>query len=195
MIKNDIQNNLIEVGTRIILEKGYHGAGLQEILAAANVPKGSFYYYFKSKEDFCVAMINHFTAEYAEKRLSLLSDPSTPARERLQSFFAIERDNYQVQDCPLGCLGVKLIMEMSRLSQPIRIVLQQAVDTWVRAVATCLQNGVDAHEFQLEQSPEVTAELINAIWIGAIARVLASQSVAPMDVVIAYIMHQICHIP
>lgn len=192
MHKDDIRLKLIDIGTAIILEKGYHAAGLQEILSAAEVPKGSFYYYFKSKEDFCVAIITRFTNLYTEKQLSFLSDQSLPAHERLRLFFSRERDNFQMQDCPQGCLGVKLIMEMSRLSQPIRLALQQAVSCWVSAITACLKDGVYTREFQLNQSPEKAAELINSLWIGAITHVLADQSVDTMDTVIEFIMNQIC---
>jgi TetR/AcrR family transcriptional repressor of nem operon len=170
----------------------YHAAGLQEILAEAGTPKGSFYYYFKSKEDYCIDIIKHFVTQYSEKRLSLLYDKATPAFDRLRSFLDIERASYKEQDCPLGCLGVKLIMEMSRLSQPIRIELETAVKTWVNAVASCLKNGVANNEFKLAQSPERTAELINSLWIGAITRVLVNQSVDSMDIVIVFITEQLC---
>ena len=38
---------LVDAGTRLILEQGYHQTGIQDVLQAAGVPKGSFYYYFR----------------------------------------------------------------------------------------------------------------------------------------------------
>ena len=43
---------LVDGATRLILEQGYHQTGIQDVLQAAGVPKGSFYYYFPSKEAF-----------------------------------------------------------------------------------------------------------------------------------------------
>ena len=55
---------LIDVGTRLILEQGYHQTGIQDVLRAAGVPKGSFYYYFPSKEAFAREVIAQFAAAY-----------------------------------------------------------------------------------------------------------------------------------
>jgi AcrR family transcriptional regulator len=41
---------------------GYGATGLQEILHAAGVPKGSFYHHFHSKEEFTVALIERYVA-------------------------------------------------------------------------------------------------------------------------------------
>ena len=41
---------LVDAGTQLMLEQGYHHTGIQDVLQAAGVPKGSFYYYFPSKE-------------------------------------------------------------------------------------------------------------------------------------------------
>src|SRR5215470_6711456 len=40
---------LVDAGLHLMLEKGYHHTGIQEVLQAAGVPKGSFYYYFEQR--------------------------------------------------------------------------------------------------------------------------------------------------
>ena len=62
------RTDLIEAGTSLILEKGYNNSGLDEILKAAGVQKGSFYYFFKNKEEFGLQVVD----AYAEKRLAQL---------------------------------------------------------------------------------------------------------------------------
>jgi len=54
----DTKNKLLQIGAKYIHLKGFNNAGLQEILKEANVPKGSFYFYFKSKEEFGLAIID-----------------------------------------------------------------------------------------------------------------------------------------
>ncbi|HEX8874632.1 MAG TPA: TetR/AcrR family transcriptional regulator, partial [Nitrosospira sp.] len=55
------RENLLNEGVVLLREQGYHGTGLQEILDAVNIPKGSFYNYFDSKEDFGAEVIQHYT--------------------------------------------------------------------------------------------------------------------------------------
>ena len=43
---------LIWCGTELLTERGFQITGIEEILSRVGVPKGSFYHYFKSKQDF-----------------------------------------------------------------------------------------------------------------------------------------------
>ena len=48
---NDKKKDILGRGLELILKKGYYGTGIQEIADSAGIPKGSFYNYFKSKEE------------------------------------------------------------------------------------------------------------------------------------------------
>jgi TetR/AcrR family transcriptional repressor of nem operon len=67
----DTRNAILEAGIKSVLEKGYHECGLAEILKEAGVPKGSFYYYFASKEEFGLQLIEHWLENFAEAEASL----------------------------------------------------------------------------------------------------------------------------
>ena len=56
-VKEDTKLAWIKAGRRIIVEKGYNHTGIQEILLEVSVPKGSFYHFFSSKEEFGLAII------------------------------------------------------------------------------------------------------------------------------------------
>jgi TetR/AcrR family transcriptional repressor of nem operon len=56
----DTRQHILDTGNRIIAAKGFSAVGLNEILQAAEVPKGSFYHYFKSKEQFGEALLEAF---------------------------------------------------------------------------------------------------------------------------------------
>jgi TetR/AcrR family transcriptional repressor of nem operon len=191
MDKQDVRQHLIETGAKAFMTKGYHAVGLQEILVAARVPKGSFYYYFRSKEDFCIAIIDHYIRLYAERHMAALLDRARPAKDRLLAFFAAEKTYYRGLQCQHGCLLAKLAMEMALLSEPIRNELQRGMNGWIRTVAACLADGVAAGEFTLFQPAETTAEFFYAAWAGAITRMQATRSVAPLDTFIAFAAREI----
>src|SRR5262245_63570685 len=75
---------LLEAGTHIILEKGYNHMGIQEVLQAAGVPKGSFYYYFPSKAAFGLQIIERFAAAYTRRLDQCLGDTSASPLSRLR---------------------------------------------------------------------------------------------------------------
>jgi TetR/AcrR family transcriptional repressor of nem operon len=66
MTRTETRKHLIDVGTCVISEQGFNPTGLNLVLQTAGVPKGSFYYYFASKEDFGLAIIDETAAEYSE---------------------------------------------------------------------------------------------------------------------------------
>src|SRR5499427_9892265 len=74
---------LVDAGTQLILEKGYHHTGIQEVLQAAGVPKGSFYYYFPSKEAFGRAVIAQFAAAYVARLERWLGETTQSPLTRL----------------------------------------------------------------------------------------------------------------
>lgn len=59
---SETKDRILKVGIDILSKKGYNNVGLKEILALANVPKGSFYHYFKSKEDFGIQVISKYSS-------------------------------------------------------------------------------------------------------------------------------------
>ena len=68
-------------------EKGYSATGIEEVLRSVDVPKGSFYHYFPSKEAFGAALIDSYATYFspAEAR-QLLPERAAPPLERLRGF-------------------------------------------------------------------------------------------------------------
>jgi TetR/AcrR family transcriptional repressor of nem operon len=87
------REKIIASGAQAIIGKSYNAVGLNEILTAARVPKGSFYHFFKSKEDFGVAVVEYFADKSAEHLRTMLRDPSHSSLARLRHWFESARDN------------------------------------------------------------------------------------------------------
>ncbi len=69
--RQDTRTQLLEAGTSVMLEKGYNATGIMEVLQLVGVPKGSFYHYFDSKEDFGLQIINHFDETYLQSCITI----------------------------------------------------------------------------------------------------------------------------
>ena len=57
---HDTREHLLATGEQLCLQRGFTGMGLSELLKTAEVPKGSFYHYFRSKEAFGVVMLERY---------------------------------------------------------------------------------------------------------------------------------------
>ena len=69
------KQELLKIAYRLIISKGYEETSIDEIIAEAQIAKGTFYYHFKSKEEMLEALINMMITEQTERAKQILSDP------------------------------------------------------------------------------------------------------------------------
>lgn len=122
---SDIRGNIVAVGQRIMAGKGFSAVGLNEILVAAGVPKGSFYHYFGSKDAFGEALLAKYFEDYLADMDATLCQPNTTMAERIVNYFHQWRANQSFEDCEGKCLAVKLGAEVADLSESMRLTLKQ----------------------------------------------------------------------
>ena len=73
MTTKSTRDHLLDECLGLMHGHGYNATGLTEILKAANVPKGSFYHHFGSKEDFAAAVLQRYIAhEDMRRRCSVI---------------------------------------------------------------------------------------------------------------------------
>src|SRR4026208_1471630 len=104
------KERILDAAEELMLAKSFHSVGLNEILSAVKVPKGSFYHYFTSKEQFGVELIRHYVSEAtAFKRRMLLTDQlSENPYERLVTFCNGSVARSAECSCQPACLITKL---------------------------------------------------------------------------------------
>src|ERR1700758_3505611 len=109
------KERILDAAEEIMLQKSFHSVGLNEILSAVKVPKGSFYHYFQSKEQFGVELLKHYVADAsAYKRKALLtSELSENPLERLIAFFDLCIAKLMENGCQCSCLVAKLATEVA----------------------------------------------------------------------------------
>lgn len=182
--KQDTRTALLEVGTDLMFSKGYTNTGIQEILNALGVPKGSFYHYFDSKENFAVEIIRHFDAMYSAQLVSTLQNPNLTPLQRLRSHCEQGKIKLQAQDCRRGCLIGNLSQEMSDQSEVLRQELSKVVRKWRDLFVDCIREGQESGEISKRCSPEAVAEFFLSGWSGAIMRAKTAKDAEPLDVFI-----------
>ena len=69
------KQELLKIAYRLIISKGYEETSIDEIIAEAQIAKGTFYYHFKSKEEMLEALINMMITEQTERAKEILSAP------------------------------------------------------------------------------------------------------------------------
>jgi len=121
---DNTRQHILETGQRIIVGKGFASVGLNEILSSAGVPKGSFYHYFASKEQYGEALLQEYFDRYLSDLDALFAADTGSGKERLLAYWQRWLDK-QLDACTdQKCLVVKLAAEVSDLSDAMRITLR-----------------------------------------------------------------------
>ena len=111
---SDVRHSILETGQRIMAGKGFSAVGLNEILTAAGVPKGSFYHYFGSKDAFGEALLENYFEDYLANLDEILCQPDLTMAQRLMNYFCEWQETQSFFNCQGKCLAVKLGAEVAR---------------------------------------------------------------------------------
>ena len=127
----DVKQQLLDKGMAMLLRQGYHDLGLAALLESTNTPKGSFYHYFKSKEELGYAVLLHQFEVFAETGLAVLRDPMLPPLARLDEFIDWIVEGQAERGC---CEGVSpcgaLATEMAEQHEGFRKHVDALFERW-----------------------------------------------------------------
>lgn len=175
------KDRILEAGAEIIHQKGYNHTGIQEILSAANVPKGSFYNYFKNKEDFGLQVIDRFQYHFEQMAKDFLEDSSLTPLKRIDRFLNASMDHFQNRGYTGGCPIGNLAQEMGDLSTAFRKKLRKVMESMVAAYSRVLAEAQSAGEISEHLDVNATAYFIVAGWHGAIIQMKLARDLAPLE--------------
>ncbi|GGS64002.1 TetR/AcrR family transcriptional regulator [Streptomyces griseoviridis] len=183
------RRGILDAAQRIMARKGYSGVGINEVLAEAGVPKGSFYHYFASKDAFGEALLKRYFDEYVSDMDRLLARPGTPAAERLMAYWRQWRETQSVDECQGKCLAVKLGAEVADLSEPMRLAMKTGTDAIVDRLERAITGGLADGSITVDGDPRGTAQALYDMWLGASVMAKIHRGPAPLDTALTVTRH------
>lgn len=179
--QRDIRAELIRSGLEHLTEIGFTASGLDKILKNVGVPKGSFYFYFNSKEAFGLAVLDSYANYFASKLDSCLLDNSFSPLQRIRNFVDDARHGIARHQFKRGCLVGNLGQEVDVLPESFRPVLIAIFKSWQQRIAACLREAQLAGELAPAADCDALAEFFWIGWEGAVSRSRLEQSTKPLD--------------
>ncbi len=178
--REQTRERILRVGARIIHRKGFNNAGIQEILQEAGIPKGSFYYYFQSKKDFGLQVIEYYESQLLKLLQKHMARLDLPPLERLRLYFRDIRAGLEKESCRGGCPVGNLAQEMADLDESFRNRLNWTFRSLRNGFAEALEEAAERGDLGLAQSPTELAEFIMSSWQGSILQVKVAKSTEPL---------------
>lgn len=174
------RQHILDTSFELVLRKGFVGVGLQEILKACGVPKGSFYYYFASKEAFGCALLAQYIHDYKAKIEQIWLQTDGSAYARLMALWQAWIEDPVHGGWAENCLIVKLAAEVSDLSEDMRKILNFGVTKLTERVASLLHEGQQEGSIPKHIDPNKMAQVMYQLWLGAALLAKLAQDKAPL---------------
>ncbi|WP_210335018.1 TetR/AcrR family transcriptional regulator [Mesorhizobium mediterraneum] len=172
----------MRVALELMTEKGFLSTGIEEVLSRSEVPRGSFYYYFPSKEAFGLEAIDAYDAFFANKIEKFLGNQRRSTIERIVAFMDDAEHGMSKYEFRRGCLVGNLGQEMGALPGSFRTKLVAVLQGWERRFAVCIADGQLRNEISDHLDPERLARLFWTGWEGAVLRAKLESNPQPLHI-------------
>lgn len=176
----DVRRDLLDTAHTIISGKGFSAVGINEILVAADVPKGSFYYYFASKEAFGEALLRRYFDTYLAAMDDISGRRDLDGAARLMRYWQNWLETQTTDDPTSKCLVVKLAAEVADLSEAMRAVLLHGTTQIVARLAVGIDAAIADRSLAVDGDSRLLAASLYQSWLGASLLAKISKDDAPL---------------
>jgi TetR/AcrR family transcriptional regulator, transcriptional repressor for nem operon len=173
------RDRLIMAAVELFWAKGYEATGMAELLQRANANSGSFYHFFRNKNELLLAVLDW----YLKGLYPVVVDPvwakeSDPI-ERIFALLERYRERILFTDCTFGCPIGRLAMEIDPENRRAHEKIAANFEGWAGAVRTCLEMA--AARLPRGTDPIKLSRFVLTVMEGGVMQSRAHRSVQPFD--------------
>ncbi len=169
----------------MLLKHGYHDLGIQAVLDATRLPKGSFYHHFRDKEDFGLQVVDQYMQQVHAGLDACLGDLRCPPLARVRGFFELTRESYRTEGY-MGCLLGGLGQELSGVSPVFRQKIEACFTAIQDRIVVCMEQARDQGDLPEDADVLQLAGLLVNCWEGAALRSRLLGSAAPLGAMLDF---------
>ncbi|HOD16390.1 MAG TPA: TetR family transcriptional regulator C-terminal domain-containing protein [Spirochaetota bacterium] len=182
MNSDTTKNRIIQKGAELVYLKGFNNTGIQEVLQAAEVPRGSFYFYFKNKEEFGLCLVDYFSSFIVSIAQKQMQQGAADPVEGLKNFFNMYIGLMNKQNFTCGCPIGNIAQEMSDLSDSFRNRIAGFFDQAKSMIQACIMEAQKTGRVGPDKDPAELSDFIFNSWEGALIDMKVTKSSRPLDV-------------
>ncbi|MCD2260385.1 TetR/AcrR family transcriptional regulator [Psychroserpens luteolus] len=182
-LKHDLKaDTLLDKGIELLWSKGYNATSVNDIVKVAGIPKGSFYFYFESKEDFAVKAIEKYFDDHFTPAKEILQNKAVSPKQRLLDFHEFRYNILKNEmDCKMGCMACNLGNEMSEHSELIRTSILHKEQEVLSIITEVIQEAQDFGEINNTMAASDIAAFIEDAGKGSMTTMKEMNDSYPID--------------
>ena len=178
------KGKIINAAIRLFYLLGYDGTSIDTLIKEAGVSKSNFYYYFESKEELGLRIVEILVDRELEFLSEVLSRPDLNPIERFvecwSQVLSDQRDHISQSGCGGSFFG-NMALEQSSINEKFRSALDEYFRKCEEIVEGCLRAGLEQGFFHDTLDPEAMAKLLVSQFEGAMIRVKTQNSIVPLE--------------
>ncbi|MEM9001539.1 MAG: TetR/AcrR family transcriptional regulator [Bacteroidota bacterium] len=175
-------NDLIDKGMMLLWSRGYNATSVNDIVQVADVPKGSFYFYFESKEDFAVKAIEKYFNQMFPPALAILQEASVSPKQRIIDFYVFRVKVLKEElDCKMGCMGCNLALEMAEHNEAIRNIINEKNELVRSHIQSVVEKAQEQGEIDRNVNAANLVSFMEDAGKGAMTTMKEQNSAAPIN--------------
>jgi TetR/AcrR family transcriptional regulator, transcriptional repressor for nem operon len=176
---HDTRERIVMEAMRLFWEKGYGSTSIADILRAADANSGSLYYFFPSKQDLLLAVLDTYRGGINPMLLGPAWQGVDDPLERIFALLARYRQLIVETECFYGCPIGSLALELHEPDPPVRERLAANFDAWTGAVHDCLAAAGARLPAWLDR--DELASFVLSVMEGGVMQARTHRDVAPFD--------------
>jgi len=170
------KNDIIKQGSELFRKQGYHNTGISDVLKACSIPKGSFYNYFNSKEDFSIKVLDYYGDSQLEFIKSILMDSELNPAERLKDFYKTLIELNKQEDVKSGCLINNISNEIGGLNERLAEAANRNFRKWIDIIGRVVAKGQAVGEIRNDMGALEIAEYLHGTFYGMLSRMKVTRN-------------------
>ena len=174
------RQHLLDVGLTLFSKRGFHGTGIKEIVDQAKVPKGSFYTYFKSKEEFGVEIIKSHSIDFWQKWYECFDNTSADPLDALKNCFVTLLEKYEVLSVKMFCAVALIAAEICETSDLCRTTTATIINDMSSNLAIQIVKAQQKGYARTDTDAQEMAILFWDAWQGSIVRMKIENNSTPV---------------
>ncbi len=179
--KHNIEE-ILDIGYDVFRKNGYHNVGINQILKESGIPKGSFYNFFKSKEDFANKVMERYGETNANSIQDFLDKSELTPIESLKSFYSFMIDINETDKYLSGCIINNMSIEVGRINEVMASKANEQFIGWLNILASVISKGQELKEITKKYSPLEIAEYLHSGFYGTFSRMKVTRNRTYMDI-------------
>ncbi|WP_196593503.1 TetR/AcrR family transcriptional regulator [Pectinatus sottacetonis] len=128
------REHIVKKAAKLIHLKGYRDTSMEEILTAAKISKGQFYYYFSSKEELGLVILDYVFAKWKKNIVENILETNKLPKEKIAAMLDYIIECKSAKKIKYGCIFGNLSIELSNHSEVFRKKLAAIFDFWINEV-------------------------------------------------------------